>query len=85
MTNLALWIVLGLVVGYASGSESAHACSCLGYRGWRLTLIDASPGVDRAAWTVDNIFFNRTSDRHHALYGNAADGEHRFELDLEAR
>jgi hypothetical protein len=31
---------------------------------WQLKLVDASPGVDRAAWQFEDTFLSRSGDRY---------------------
>lgn len=86
MTKIAFLVALGLLAGFATTlfNEAAHACSCKGPDSWTLTLIEASPEVDRAMW-ADAVFLTRIDERHHTLSGWAGDMSTRFELDLEVR
>jgi hypothetical protein len=80
MVKLCLLGVLGVVIGFAATAwhEPAYACSCVDFNAWKLTLVDASPEVDRAAWQVDGIYFNMSSERSTTLHSNS-----HFELTME--
>ena len=82
MIKLCLLAVLGVVGGLVATvrHDSAHACSCVDYKAWKLTLSDASPGIDRVAWQVDNIYFNMNSERSTTLHSNS-----HFELAMERK
>jgi hypothetical protein len=55
MRRFGLLAVLGLALGLAltMGMNMADACRCMPVP-WRLTLVEASDGVDRAAWDFEN-------------------------------
>jgi hypothetical protein len=80
--KLLLLAAFGLVLGFTASAShrSADACSCLGFVPWQLTFVEASPDVDAAAWNVEGIYLNRSTDRDHSIHSNP-----HFELYMERK